>query len=302
MNSKQSRRTADRVEQLSPISDLELDSLATGPEARLLLEEIVATPRNEPANSTSQRGRLPRTASRRLHPGRLALAAGVAALAAAVLVTAPGILGGDSGTAAAGVRFETRGDYVVARVTDPFAAEDELNAAFEAEGLDIGLSLAPVSPSLVGTVIYVGESGDSRPIESIQGGACVTGGGACPIGLRIPRDYSGRGEITLGRPTAAGEEYVSTADAFAPGEALHCAGEPGSTVGELLPSLEASFAVVEWRHRSGQPLATAPARDHVVTRVTPVSGDRAIVWTGSEPGDATRHSSAAYRAGLTEGC
>ncbi|MCD6015120.1 MAG: hypothetical protein K0R88_1204 [Solirubrobacterales bacterium] len=301
MISKQSRRTADRVEQLSPLTDRELDSLAAGPEARLLLEEIIATPR-EPANSTSRHGRAPRAASRRPRSGRLALAAGVAALAAAVVVTAPGLLGGDSGTAAAGVRFETRGEYILARVTDPFAAADELDAAFEAEGLDIGLSLAPVSPSLVGAVIYVAESGDPRPIESIPGGACVTGGGRCPIGLRIPRDYSGQGEITLGRPAAPGEEYVSTADAFAPGEALHCAGEPGSTVGELLPALEASFAAVEWRRRGGQPLATAPPRDRVVTRVTPVSVDSAIVWTGTERGDATRNSTAAYRASLAAGC
>jgi hypothetical protein len=301
MTSKGSKLTAD-LARVASVSDRDLDALADGPEAHLLLEQILATPRDDPADTSRDGQRAPARSWSRSRPGRLALAVGAVAAAAAIVVTVPGLLGGDSGSAAAGVRFETRGEYIIARVTDPFAAQDELDAAFDAEGLDIDLSLAPVSPSLVGTVVYVGDSGNSQSIESIDGGLCVTGGGSCPIGLRIPRDYSGHGEIMLGRPASAAEEYVSTADAFAPGEALHCTGGPGSTVGELLPALRANYAGTEWRDRDGNVLGAPPPADHVVIKVTPVSSDSAIVWTGSEPGDATRYSSAEYRAGLSAGC
>jgi hypothetical protein len=49
-------------------------------------------------------------------------------------------------------------------------------------------------------------------------------------------------------------------------------------------------------------LGAPPPADHVVTKIIPVSSDSAIVWTGSEPGDATRYSSAEYRASLSAGC
>ena len=67
----------------------------------------------------------------------------------------------------------------------------------------------PVSPSLVGTVVYISDNGGASAIQPLQGGPCVTGGGGCSIGVKIPATFTGQGYITLGRPAKPGETYES---------------------------------------------------------------------------------------------
>jgi hypothetical protein len=172
-------------------------------------------------------------------------AAATGILAAVVLSTTPGV----SPTPAEAVAFRTAtsGD-IIATVTDPFAAQAQLDAAFARQGLKITVNLIPVSPSIVGTVLYVGESGAGDQIKALQGGHCLMGGGGCPIGLEIPKDFTGEGSITLGRPAKPGERYESSASIFAPGEPLHCSGLLGARVATALPVLRAdNLTVVQWR-------------------------------------------------------
>ena len=110
-------------------------------------------------------------------------------------------------------RYPKRGPdsgYIVATVTDPFAAQSSLDAAFKAAGLDISVSLVAASPSAVGTVVEISEPSSGPQIEPLTGGSCVTGGGGpgnCPVGLKIPRDFTGparsRSDVPRGpaRPT-----------------------------------------------------------------------------------------------------
>jgi hypothetical protein len=290
-------RTDELLRALSPVADADLEPVAGSREWQLLRDEIAAVPRDAPRHrrSSERRRILPR-----LTPPRLALASAAAALAVVAVAAFPSSRD-DSGVAQAAIRFKTQGNDIVADVRRPFAAQEELNAAFAAEGLDINLTLVPASPSIVGTVVFVGDGGDGAgTIEALAGGDCVTGGGACPIGLRIPRDFSGQAEIALGRPAESGERYASTADAFAPGEALHCKATPGSTVGEVLPVLERVYAAVEWRDRDGGVLDRPPPSGHTVERVDPVSADSAIVWTAGEPNRTQAIEE--YRRSLEAGC
>jgi hypothetical protein len=99
---------------------------------------------------------------------------------------------------------------------------------------------------IVGTVLYVGESTTGSQIQPLQGGRCLTGGGGCPIGLKIPKDFSGSGAIALGRPAKPGEEYQSAASAFAPGEPLHCSGLLGAAAASAMPAVERDKFTTKW--------------------------------------------------------
>ena len=145
----------------------------------------------------------------------------------------------------------------------PFAAKKQLDAAFAAHGLHIRVSLIPVSPSLVGTVVYLSDNGGSGAIQTLGRGPCITGGGACPIRVAISSHFTGNGYITLGRPAKTGESYASTASAFAPGEALHCSGLIGAKVSAARPTLHAhGLTVAQWR-AANKVIPAAPGQNYI---------------------------------------
>jgi hypothetical protein len=198
-----------------------------------------------------------------------AVAAGT--VAAVVLSTTAGV--GPEPADAVAFRTAASGD-IIATVTDPFAARAQLDAAFAKQGLKVKVNLLPVSPSIVGTVLYVGESGAGDQIKALQGGHCLMGGGGCSIGLDIPKDFTGEGSITLGRPAKAGEQYEGSASIFAPGEPLHCSGLLGAKVSTALPVLQAdNLTVVQWREdvpdQSGSSGPSPNSSSHSVTDAQP---------------------------------
>jgi hypothetical protein len=214
-----------------------------------------------PLTLTTQRsGRSPRW-HRRRRPGAVyALLVLAVAVLAIVVVRAPA--GGPARsvvhtttpavkTVAVAFRTTESGD-IIATVTDPFAAQSTLNAAFEAAGLDITVTLVPVSPSLVGTVISVSQPVDEPDghIEAIQHGTCIIPANGCPIGITVPRGFTGAGFITLGRPAQPGEIYTSTNSAFAPGEALYCSGLLNEQVATAIPQIQADNITAEWWHQN----------------------------------------------------
>jgi hypothetical protein len=170
---------------------------------------------------------------RRRWPRRLIAIPVAAALAAAALVVALAHPGDRAGTPGIGplrpdlhaLAFTISDGYITVIVRDPVADQASYNAEFKAHGLDITLSLVPVSPSLVGTVVEISTDGpDGNSIATITAeGKCWTGGGGneCPVGLRIPDGYRGQAAIVFGRAARPGEQYESTAPVDAPGEAMY---------------------------------------------------------------------------------
>ncbi|HXB64259.1 MAG TPA: hypothetical protein VNV42_05210 [Solirubrobacteraceae bacterium] len=268
-------QTVTPIRELRPNDADRVDELFPSARRRELLQTIVG--RNPAADSPAQRdvargGRRPAAARYKLRrPAALsAFGAAAAAIAAAVLSATSAVSPGR----AQAVAFRTApGGDIIATVTDPLAAQAQLDAAFAQQGLKITVTLLPVSPSIVGTVVSVGESGPGMAqIKPLQGGHCLSGGGGCAIGIDIPRDFHGEGSIYLGRPAKPGEPYESGDSAFAPGEPLHCSGLLGARVAAALPALEAKhFTVIQWQENvEDSPtsshtvdLAQPPARNHI---------------------------------------
>jgi hypothetical protein len=240
------RRLAD----WNPVPPEEVVGRARSLEAAALLRCILEEPvEHAPEHDPFRRARV----SRR---GRWAggLAAGVAAIALITTALWPsGAARVPGGGAANGpgseprhlrlVDFTNEGDEIAALITDPDAAASQLTAVFQAHRLNIHVNAVPVSPSLVGTIVYT----DAPVIRSLQQGTCLAGGTGCQVGLVIPSDFSGEAFVTVGRAARAGETYGSSDDVFGPGEALHCSGILGRPVAEALPVLEQRGLSVRWQ-------------------------------------------------------
>lgn len=288
------RKTAVRDSDL-----VELDQSAS---AKTLLKEIVESSvsrgENNPTSSRTAPGR-----GWTVKPSLVWTCAGIIVL----------VLGGTAmlrpGTAAAGIEIETRSGQYVARVTDPEASRDELTAAFSQLDLDIGVSLVPVSPSLVGTIVSISEEGEQgNSIRALfNRERCVTGGGGgCPVGLRVPLDYSGQAEVVLGRAGFPGELFTSVADAFAPGEFLHCSGLYGSRVADALDLLAdkgiaVSFRAVEMTSQgaSGVRMQKEAVLEWFIVSALATESDRVLLEVSREP---AAERPVRYVAGIERGC
>jgi len=206
------------------------------------------------------------------HPHRARRLTIAAAVAAAVLIALSfGIAQMlRPNPAQAAVQFSQDDGCIVAMVTDPFAAEQQLNAAFAAHHLDIDLKLVPVSPSIVGSVVFL----DGGDIQSILDKRYDGPMGEQPVGLRIPTDFKGHASIVLGRPAKPGETYTSAGDAFAPGEALHGVDLVGMKAREAAQVLDKMGLTVTWRvelptsNATPAPVATATTEPTVTTAPT----------------------------------
>lgn len=146
------------------------------------------------------------------------------------------------------VRFTDEPGFVVAEITEPRAAKEQLDAVFRAHGFDISVSLLPVSPSLVGSIVHMSTPDGAPPLQTMQSGSCVTGsGGQCPIGLRIPVGYAGHADVAVGRAAVDDEKYASATSAFATGEALTCSGVHNASVAAATAVLQRLGLRAVWR-------------------------------------------------------
>lgn len=311
-----SQNVVELVRGLRPVDAGRVDELFPHGRRRELFQQIVSSER--PITSVFARPRLARSRRARSWSstirwaGRPAListlgAAVVTAVAATLLVPGSAVR---PQSAAGAVAFRTAADGdIVATVTDPFAAESRLKAAFAEHGLHITVKLVPVSPSLVGTVVYTSDNGGASAIHPLQGGRCVTGGGACSIGVKIPATFTGKGYITLGRPAKPGETYESQASAFAPGEALHCSRLLGARVATAVPVLRAHNLSVEWRENITERSSDGSSYGHSQTDAHPPANNyiwdanmmapgSIMVWTAPTPWPAD----AAHGAAVNHGC
>jgi hypothetical protein len=232
-----------QISHIRPVSDAEAVR-SVSPEAFTdMAERITALP--------VPRGRRPvrRVASRPWRAGT-ALAGGLAV--AFLLVVAIGNSGTKVGPVSIGpgnaqaLTFITRGRYIIVRVRNPLADPARYRAEFAAHHMNITLKLVPASPSIVGTVVYFGGSdiGQITPITAV--GKCSTGGGGnrCPVGVRVPVDFHGSANVAFGRAARPGEQYQSSGQAAAPGEAMHGLLFKGRTVATVLAVLRARHVTV----------------------------------------------------------
>jgi hypothetical protein len=125
---------------------------------------------------------------------------------------------------AAAVEITRKTTYYEARIVDPHAAQERFKAAFPRYGLHIQVTLVPVSPHVVGTIVTEYEDeraqqseSEGMGIKTIDDPACRTESGAtCSIGLRIPLSFKGQAGISIGRKAEPGEPYVTAARKDAP--------------------------------------------------------------------------------------
>jgi hypothetical protein len=237
----------NQIRRIAPISDADAARLVSDAALADLAGQITMTPAGAPAPSRTPRAR------RRWWLAGIPAAAAAAALIAAVIAIhaeeppAPGGTG-QLRTNVHALAFTRVGHYIDVIVRDPLADEASYNAEFKAHGLHITLSLVPVSPSLVGTVVEVSTAGPGgNSITTITAkGRCWTGGGGseCPVGLKVPVGYRGEAAFVFGRAARPGEQYESTASASAPGEVMHGLNYVGKRVSTVLAMLARRHVMV----------------------------------------------------------
>lgn len=262
----------NQLSRISPVSDAEAARLVQPGTMADLASEITASsaPPAPGRSAPAHRGHAATATGRpRRRRGWVIGAPLAAGLAAAIFIIAsvssPGHQPGSAGknqsvtkdrtvtgqrghtTQAQVLSFIRRGGYIIVKVRNPLADPARYNAEFARHHLDIRLTMVPVSPSLVGTLVYMGSSQGASTITPITAqGRCFTGGGgsACPVGVRVPVDFHGNAQLTFGRAARPGEQYESTASAFAPGEALHGMSIKGETVAQVLVALRSRHVSV----------------------------------------------------------
>ena len=234
------------VTHISPVSDADVPRLAGSQTLADLGRHITSTPAAGAPGSARRRRSRART--------RLVVGVPVAAALAVggLIVTALGAPGqrvgpvsvGAAPAQAAVLTVTKHGGYLDVIVKNPLADSRKFRAEFAKYGLNISLTLVPASPSLVGTLVYSDGSVAIKPITAV--GRCYTGGGgaACPVGVRVPLNFSGHADLTFGRAARPGERYETTAAANAPGELLHGLTYAGQTVRAVLAMLAARHVAV----------------------------------------------------------
>jgi hypothetical protein len=241
----------NQISRINPISDAEAAQLVSAGALAELAERITAaTPRR-----------------RRRRQARVAIA--FATVTAAALALVLWNIGAASNAQA--LMFAREGKFLVVTVRDPLADPAHYRAEFAAHHLDVRLQMIPGSPSIVGTLEFIGGDPGIDPISAP--GRC--GEKVCPVGAKIPLDFSGQADLAFARAARPGEQYETSGSATAPGEALHGVNYVGHTVAWVLAVLRARHVTVpQYRlKRPGGADAIAPARVSASWRVT-----SAIPW------------------------
>jgi hypothetical protein len=84
--------------------------------------------------------------------------------------------------------------------------------------------------------------------------------------MRVPSDFSGYASIEVSGTPPAGQPYETSADAFAPGEVLHCSGIGGMTVAEAVPILQGLDVTPIWHVYDGGDIVDEASVDNFFIR------------------------------------
>jgi hypothetical protein len=148
--------------------------------------------------------------------------------------------------------FARRGGEITVIVRNPLASAATFRRELTDHHLHIQLQLIKGSPSIVGTVAYVGENSNRGAVQVIQAkGRCriSTTRDYCPVGVRVPAGYTGSVSLGFVVPTPAGTPYGTSGSATAPGEVMHGLHYVGLTVPQVLAMLGRRHVRVQsYRH------------------------------------------------------
>jgi hypothetical protein len=232
----------DTLHRINPVTDTEA-ARAVRPDTKDdLLAAILAT------------GDLPAAPARTRRPVlRLAVPAlAVTGILAAVAVTTVGLPGSDDDAPRA-LSVTDLGDAVIVRVVDPLADPKRYNKEFKELGLDIKVTMVPVSPPKVGRLAFYDMSldTDGSKIHTIEAGencppTMTSADPECQPGVKVLKSFTGEVTISFGRAARQGETYqYMSSSAGDKGEVL--AGVPvrNKTVAEVLPMLAARGLTVQ---------------------------------------------------------
>jgi len=177
--------------------------------------------------------------------------------------------------------FTPHGDKIVVRVVDLNADPKRYNAEFKKMGLDIKLTVVPVSPPFVGQMVsFSGRSEhDMNQLNRLEPGELCNGtlnasDPGCQDGLEVPKNYDGHTEIQFGRAAKPGEMYQHmSGSATEKGEALAGLKIRNKTVAEVLPLVEARGVKVDFRTATdAKPSESVPGTWYVHDATSYVSG------------------------------
>ena len=305
------------VSRIAPLSDHDAARMVSPGTLADLAERIMATPAHaaagpagipaaRPADPPAVGPAGPPTGipapARPRHPRRWAAGLVAAAVLAAVVlaVTSLGRPGHKPHPAAVfpgriavdALSFTRHAGYIDVLVRNPVADPKIYAAEFAAHHLHITLKLVPVSPSLVGTLVYMGTSAGASPLGTITAkGRCWTGGAGdmCPVGLRVPLSFHGSADVVFGRAARPGEQYESTGSVTARGEAMHGLAYRGRTVAAVLTMLRARHVTVpQYRYMSAKGVPCGKPPRHVpgtwrVYSADPWAAHQVMLWVGPPP-------------------
>jgi hypothetical protein len=251
------------VSKICPVTDAEVAYLVREGTVGALAEDImrsVATPVADEPNATRRAAQHGGARPLRLRK-RLLIGVPVAAALAvggliATSIGAPGqhlgpVSVGPPKAQAAALEFTRHGGYIDVIVRNPVADPKRYRAEFAKYHLNIGLTLVPASPSIVGTLVAETLSADAGPLTPITAlGRCFTGGSGdvCPVGVRVPVSFHGSATLVFGRAARPGEVYETTGEATARGESMYGLHFEGKTVTAVLAMLAGrGITVPSWR-------------------------------------------------------
>jgi hypothetical protein len=189
--------------------------------------------------------------------------------------------------------FTRRGGEISVIVRNPLASPATFRHELTDQHLHINLQLIKGSPSIVGTLAYIGEDSGSGAVHVIQAkGRCRISATRdyCPVGVRVPAGYNGSVSLGFVVPTPAGTPYVTSGSATAPGEAMHGLHYVGLTVSQVLAMLARRHVQVQsYRHTThhGRTAYTHLLRAGQVPhswrvfQATPYAPHEVILWVGA---------------------
>lgn len=278
------------VRRAAAVTDAQLASSCDHAAKAALLEEILVTPidtgttttpaATPPTPTATAPAQRRRSSLRRWAP-RVALP--VAIVTGLTVLTWGGseVVGPGTPAVAALVEVEQVGDELHLEVVDPEVDIDTARAAVAEAGIDVVITTVPVSPSLVGTIVMLSQSEGGTGVEPLREGTCVSGGGGCAVGVRVPEDFSGSAEVVIGRVAEPGEAYTSHTSIWAPGEALACTDLRGERVDAAVATLADAGFTPQFRQQPDGDFG-----DWYVEDVLPASDSAAFVFvTPSAPGE-----------------
>jgi hypothetical protein len=288
----------NKITQICPVSDVEAAQLVRGGTLDSLAEGIMRSPvmpavemPEVPAPGARRRGGRPLRLRARLLIGVPVAAALAVAGLVATSIGAPGqhlgpVSIGPPKAQAAALEFTRHGHYINVIVRNPVADPRRYRAEFARYHLNIGLTLVPASPSIVGTLVAESLSAGASQLKPITAlGRCFTGGGGdvCPVGVQVPLNFRGSATLVFARAARPGEAYESTGEATARGEAMHGLDFQGKTVAAVLAMLAGrGITVASWRVERAAGCYTemrhSVARNWLVYQAVPFAPGKVLLW------------------------